>query len=74
MYCRYCGKKISDKAKFCAYCGKQTMQPVVQNNASVVGQTALTTENKNKTSVGWVFASIGIGIASFVAFMILLAI
>ena len=25
MYCNYCGKSISDDAKFCSFCGKETI-------------------------------------------------
>lgn len=31
MYCKFCGKEISDDSKFCCYCGQQVSE--VHNNS-----------------------------------------
>ena len=41
MYCRFCGKELSDDSRFCPYCGKEQLEVVrsvqsEQNNFGIV--------------------------------------
>ena len=32
MYCKYCGKPLSDGARFCGFCGKDQTEKIVDNS------------------------------------------
>ncbi len=49
MYCKYCGKQISDKAKFCPSCGKPVTVTGHQGNTTA-GQTSNTAYQANSAA------------------------
>ena len=44
MYCKYCGKKISENSKFCSYCGKSLIK--IKSDKNVDECTAERAEEK----------------------------
>ncbi|MBR5096519.1 MAG: zinc ribbon domain-containing protein, partial [Treponema sp.] len=47
MYCKYCGKKISDNSKFCSYCGKSLIK--IKNDKS--GNQCATVRDEEKHEI-----------------------
>lgn len=51
MYCKYCGKEISDSASFCRYCGKETQNTSRRTvDRNVVNNGRENTEKEKKSS------------------------
>ena len=61
MFCSFCGKQISDTAKFCPACGRSTADPLMgQGNANPAP----------KKNIPWKWIGIGVGACAAVALII----
>lgn len=45
MFCKFCGKEISEDSKFCPFCGKKLIEETVDNNQT---ETTYETNNSEK--------------------------
>ena len=50
MFCRYCGTKIPDTAKFCKNCGKATSKQA-KSNEQFTNQDSENKENQNNVKI-----------------------
>ena len=51
MFCKYCGKQISDNAKFCSKCGKQ-LSAITTENINSVSSDAASKISEEKKEIG----------------------
>lgn len=51
MYCKKCGKEISDDANFCKYCGTKFLKKEVVNRKMIVKEMEETKTVKNKNEI-----------------------
>lgn len=67
MYCKYCGRKINDKAIFCAECGKKVKKKSTINQ-DIISKSNLLNNRKKKKIIGLAvlcITIIGIGMLVF---------
>lgn len=71
MYCKHCGKKISDDAVFCQHCGEQQKDNTTLINTNLLESNDTTIEDKIRKVLKFVFKKllqlIGITAIAFVA-------
>lgn len=66
MYCKKCGKQISDDANFCKYCGTEFVKKETVNGQTVVKKIKQEKKLKNKNAI----VSIGFAIGAFIGCML----
>lgn len=55
MYCKYCGKELSDTARFCPSCGRMVEEESIYSDVEVIGGQVIHKDPK----VWQIFAKIG---------------
>lgn len=48
MYCKYCGKPLSDGARFCGFCGKDQESSETENS---ITKTEVRVTNRNLRAI-----------------------
>lgn len=71
MFCKHCGKEISNDSKFCQYCGKAPTEPIIQQSPMQNTEAQVTQKPKNskksKIFLGVIIGLVLIIIFSFIA-------